>query len=313
MDKTQLKSILEALLFCSPEALTLNDLKKALKTIMKKSVPPDDTGGTDENQADQNLQAQELVEGELPVAEASVPPLEDGNEIDAATQIQAMQKELESQISTGEIRQALFEIMDEYRNKPEHGFELAELANGYMFRTKPEMAQVLKGMVNVAKPRLSAPGMETLAIIAYQQPMTRLKVDEIRGVDSGGVIKTLIDRDLVRVVGKSEEPGCPILYGTTPNFLQVFGLASLANLPNLKDLEELEGDTAISNQKPSTSEEGESDDESGIYLEEGGGFDTLEADAESQLLIDELENTMRSVKDLETRIFPKSDNQEPSS
>src|SRR5258705_6405200 len=85
--------------------------------------------------------------------------------------------------------------------------------------------------------------LETLAIVAYRQPLTRPEVDDIRGVDSGPVLKTLLDRDLVRILGKKDEPGRPLLYGTAPSFLEFFGLKSLKDLPSLREFTELSDDS----------------------------------------------------------------------
>ena len=85
--------------------------------------------------------------------------------------------------------------------------------------------------------------LETLAIVAYRQPLTRPEIDDIRGVDSGPVLKTLLDRDLIKILGKKDEPGRPLLYGTTPSFLEFFGLKALKDLPNLREFTELSDDS----------------------------------------------------------------------
>lgn len=128
-------------------------------------------------------------------------------------------------------------LKDEYGEG--RGIYLAEVAEGYQFRTRPRFAGYLQKLYRIKSPKFSQPSLETLAIIAYRQPITRAEVDELRGVDSGGVIKSLLDKKLIRIVGKKDVPGRPMIYGTTKEFLEVFGLNDLKSLPTLKDLAEL--------------------------------------------------------------------------
>lgn len=117
------------------------------------------------------------------------------------------------------------------------GIELVEVAGGYQFRTKPRWVEWI-GRLKRAKPsKLSRSALETLAIIAYRQPVIRPEIDQIRGVDSGWVIRSLMERGLVRIVGRKEIPGRPLVYGTTKAFLELFGLNSLSDLPPLKEVE----------------------------------------------------------------------------
>ncbi|MCL4558556.1 MAG: SMC-Scp complex subunit ScpB [Deltaproteobacteria bacterium] len=131
------------------------------------------------------------------------------------------------------------------------GIELVEVAEGWQFRTRPQLSDWVKRL-NIVKPaKLSMPAVETLSIVAYRQPVTHAEIDYVRGVDSGGVIKTLLDRRLIKIVGKKELPGRPLVYGTTQEFLEVFGLKDISALPSLQDIkqigsaeEELERDQA---------------------------------------------------------------------
>lgn len=119
----------------------------------------------------------------------------------------------------------------------ERAYDLVELAEGYQILTRPEFVPYLERFDNVPRPsRLSGPALEALAIIAYRQPIGRLEVEHIRGVGSSGVIRTLQDRGLVEVVGRSEGLGRPLLYGTTTRFLEHFGFQSLEDLPRPEDL-----------------------------------------------------------------------------
>ena len=119
------------------------------------------------------------------------------------------------------------------------GFQLHQVAGGYQFRTNPDNAQWVQKLLASKPVRLTRAQIETLAICAYRQPVTRPEIDEIRGVDSGGTLKTLLDRSLIRIVGKKEEPGRPILYGTTKEFLEFFNLRDLKDLPTLREFHEL--------------------------------------------------------------------------
>ena len=119
------------------------------------------------------------------------------------------------------------------------GIEVVRLANGWHLRTNPAHARWVSKLLAGRPMRLSRAMMETMAIVAYRQPVTRPEVDEIRGVDCGPVLKTLLDRGLVRIIGKKEEVGRPLLYGTTPEFLRVFSLGELGDLPTLREYAEL--------------------------------------------------------------------------
>jgi segregation and condensation protein B len=121
----------------------------------------------------------------------------------------------------------------------EAGVQLHSVAGGYQFRTHPGNAGWVQKLLAQKPVRLSRALLETLAICAYRQPITRPEIDEIRGVDSGGTLKTLMERSLVRILGKKEEPGRPLLYGTTKEFLEFFNLGDLKDLPSLREFHEL--------------------------------------------------------------------------
>lgn len=132
----------------------------------------------------------------------------------------------------------LAELSDEYRRSG-RGFTLVELADGYQLRTRPEYAERIRRLHSSRPVRLSRAALEALAIVAYKQPVTRADIEYLRGVDSGGVVKSLLDKRLVRIVGKKDIPGRPLLYGTGREFLEFFGLCSLDELPTLKEFTEL--------------------------------------------------------------------------
>lgn len=135
------------------------------------------------------------------------------------------------------IQSALKEIEEELSHEG-HGIQLIVVDGAYQLRTKAPFAEwILK--LNAPKPtRLSAPAIETLAIVAYRQPVTRGDIEDIRSVDSGAVLKGLLERSLVRIVGRKDEPGRPLLYGTSPEFMEIFGLKDLKELPPVKELEQ---------------------------------------------------------------------------
>lgn len=134
------------------------------------------------------------------------------------------------------VREAIASLEAHYY---ERGIQLHNVAGGYQFRTNPKNATWVQQLLAQKPVRLSRALLETLAIVSYRQPITRPEIDEIRGVDSGGTLKTLMDRSLVRMLGKKEEPGRPILYGTTREFLEFFNLKDLKDLPTLREFHEL--------------------------------------------------------------------------
>jgi len=121
------------------------------------------------------------------------------------------------------------------------GVMVAEVANGYQIATRPEQAVWVRKFKTVkVTTRLSRPALETLAIIAYKQPVTRPEIEAIRGVNIGGIVRNLMERRLVKIVGKKDVPGKPMLYGTSVEFLQYFGLKDLSSLPTLREFQELD-------------------------------------------------------------------------
>ncbi len=137
-----------------------------------------------------------------------------------------------------EVRAAVAELREEcYREG--RGIILEEVAGGYQFRSRPENADFLRRLTRVKPARFSASSLETLAIIAYRQPVTRAEIEYLRGVDAGGVLKTLLEKRLIRILGKKDIPGKPLIYGTTREFLELFNLKDLAGLPTLKEVSEL--------------------------------------------------------------------------
>ena len=136
-----------------------------------------------------------------------------------------------------EFKQAVGELQEEYEQSG-HAFTVVEFGGGWQIATKPEFSPIVEKMLKTRRfTRLSKAGLEVLAIIAYRQPITRLAIDDIRGVNSSGAISTLSERNLIAVVGRSRAVGNPLLHGTTREFLNHLGLNGLAQLPDLPDLE----------------------------------------------------------------------------
>src|SRR5689334_24022449 len=139
-----------------------------------------------------------------------------------------------------QVRATIEEMVAAYSTE-EHGVEIRQVAGGYRMSTKPEQHDVVRAFAKSLKPpiRLSLPALETLAVIAYKQPVTVPEISEIRGVDSGGVIATLLDRKLITTAGRKAVIGRPILYKTTKEFLLRFGLKDVNELPSMEEFEKL--------------------------------------------------------------------------
>lgn len=142
------------------------------------------------------------------------------------------------ELEKGEARKILEELIVEY-NERAGGICLQEVAGGFQFRTRPEWSQWIKKLKGTKPPSLSASALETLAIVAYRQPLVKSEIESIRGVDAGHAIKVLLEKKLMRIVGRKDVPGKPIIYGTTKKFLEVFNLKDLAELPTMRELKEL--------------------------------------------------------------------------
>ena len=134
-----------------------------------------------------------------------------------------------------DIREIMRQLTADYRNR-NAGIVIAEIADGYEMVTDPELAAWIRRMKNIhVANKLSQPSIETLSIIAYKQPITKLEIDQLRGVNSDAAVKSLLDKRLIKIIGKKEAPGRPFLYGTTNEFLQYFGLKNLTELPAIHD------------------------------------------------------------------------------
>lgn len=137
-----------------------------------------------------------------------------------------------------DVREALDHLMAGYEER-QSGISIQEVAGGFQFRTRPEMASWVKKLKGTKPASLSPAALETLAIVAYRQPIVKAEIESIRGVDVSAPLKGLLDKKLVRILGRKDVPGKPIIYGTTKKFLEVFNLKELTDLPTMRELKEL--------------------------------------------------------------------------
>ena len=142
------------------------------------------------------------------------------------------------EVEKTEIKEIIDQLASEYHDR-QGGIFLQEVAGGFQFRTNPDLGPWIKKLKTTKPQSLSPQALETLAIIAYKQPIVKSEIEDIRGVDVGGPLKGLLEKKLVRIVGRKDVPGKPIIYGTTRKFLEVFNLKDIMDLPNIRELKEL--------------------------------------------------------------------------
>ena len=182
--------------------------------------------------------------------------------------------------SLADIKEAAKELLDEYTTMG-RSFVLKEVAKGYQFRTRSEYASFVALMLKASPARLSRAALETLAIVAYKQPVLRQEIERLRGVDVGGILKTLLEKDLIKIVGRKNLPGRPLIYGTTKKFLEVFDLKDLESLPKLKEIRDLgsyEEQTEPVSEEP-RQEESPGQEKAGLQ-EDGAAEEIAQASAE---------------------------------
>jgi segregation and condensation protein B len=235
-----LKAKLEAVVYAAEEPVTLAQLATIFAAEVSLGLPEVSAEPATE---------QIPLEGLAPETDAEeAPTVEDGSA--KAEGSEAGEKKIARQRDR-QIRQVLQQVMDEliaeYTNS-ERGMEIREIAGGYRMATKPEYHDAVRGFVKSLKPpmKLSLQALETLAVIAYKQPVTAPEVSEIRGVDSGGVLGSLVSRKLITTAGRKPVIGRPILYKTTKEFLLRFGLKDVNDLPSMEEFEKMAGELAES-------------------------------------------------------------------
>ena len=147
--------------------------------------------------------------------------------------------ELLHEYQRDDIKDSLAELV-RFHEERKGGFHLVDVAGGWQFRTFSALQQYVVRHVKAKSVKFSPPAMETLAIVAYRQPVTRIEIEYLRGVDCGGVLRTLLEKKLIRILGKKDIPGRPLIYGTSKEFLEIFGLKDLKGLPTLKEIQALD-------------------------------------------------------------------------
>jgi segregation and condensation protein B len=265
-----LKAKLEAVVYAAEEPVTLAQLA----TIFAAEVSLPETPEPATEQIPLEGLAPEAAAEEAPAGEGATPTVEDAAPAAEGTADGSVKAESsegdEKKIARQrdrQIRQVLQVVMDEliaeYTNS-ERGMEIREIAGGYRMATKPEYHDAVRGFVKSVKPpmKLSLQALETLAVIAYKQPVTAPEVSEIRGVDSGGVLGSLVSRKLITTAGRKPVIGRPILYKTTKEFLLRFGLKDVNDLPSMEEFEKMAGELAESEA------EGEAQDAGNLIADE---------------------------------------------
>jgi segregation and condensation protein B len=233
----------------APESVALES--PVPEAVAPESAPPENASAPD-NPADSA--AAPAPEPELAVEPAAAPAAETNATVEPAMDPEAQIAELLTEapvpdlvltsppapLTQEDIRVAVEELIADYRADA-RGLEIKEVAGGYKMATKPEHHEVVRRFVKSLKPpmKLSLAALETLAVVAYRQPVTVPEIGEVRGVNTGGVIKTLLDKRLITTAGRKNVIGRPILYRTTKEFLLQFGLKDVSELPSLKEFEEL--------------------------------------------------------------------------
>ena len=196
-------------------------------------------------------------------------------------------------LQPGLAKDRINELNTEYQEQG-RGFEIWEVAGGFQLRTRPEFAGYVQQLRKDRPLRLSQAALESLAIVAYKQPLTRAEIEAVRGVDSGAILKSLLDRRLLRILGQRELPGRPQNYGTGKRFREVFGLESLKQLPTLRELEQLAREQGVElggEEAPGAEDAGggdagdsESDSESAAPFEPTDDPEEVETDGEMETM-----------------------------
>lgn len=210
---------------------------------------------------------------------------------DKPMSLEKLQGLLGPEISHALFQEAMTSLKKRYQ-KAHHGIEIVEVAGGFQFRTKVGRAALAKKLAKVQTQRLSAGGMETLAIVAYQQPVLKDDIDKIRGVDSSHFIRGLMEKKLIKISGRSDLPGRPMVYATTSEFLEVFGLNELSELPSLRELEQM---------IPTSQSGAPGSDEDPRILEMRKMVQGMKSDTSVQLIYDAREDD-KFLKDIRERV-----------
>ncbi len=179
-------------------------------------------------------------------------------------------------MDSNEIKKGIMALQEEYAQR-KSGIVIMEIAGGYQMMTNPTYAMYLRKFYSHRhKERLSKPALETLAIVAYKQPVSRQDIELIRGVNSDGVVNHLVNKGLIKIIGRKDVPGRPYIYGTTKQFLEYFGLRSLSDLPKLEDFSSLEPMEELEEKALSEEQEKSQENQENKTTEEGDSSQTDE-------------------------------------
>jgi segregation and condensation protein B len=299
-----LKARIEAVIYAAEEPVTLAQLaslfrEEALASRAARVAPNADDGGPSEAAiASEPGLADAVVEellppstdaGSAPDSAASSEPVAQGESSAADDEKKAARQR--DRLIREEIRALIDDLIADY-NAPDSGLEIREVAGGFRIGTRPENHDAVRAFIKTLKPplKLSLQALETLAVIAYKQPVTAPEIGEIRGVDSGGVLGSLVARKLITTAGRKQVVGRPILYKTTKEFLLRFGLKDVNELPSIEEFEKMAADLA-------ESDLAESDDAGTVTTEEELPFAQNEAAEIEEAEIAEAEIEARSPHD----------------
>ena len=263
-----LKAKFEAVIYAAEEPVTLAQLA----TLFADELAPAEADQAEPPASQDSSEAAAQSDAPADVAPADVAPAEvvpaaatksDAAKSDAAKSDAAKSDAAAARAEQRKLRDAAKVIVDElladYAAEGENarGMEIREVAGGYRMATKPEYHDAVRGFIKSLKPplKLSLPALETLAVIAYKQPVTAPEIGEIRGVDSGGVLGGLLARKLITTAGRKQVLGRPILYKTTQEFLLRFGLKDVAELPSLEEFEKMAAEVAEFDDAPASAQQ----------------------------------------------------------
>ena len=298
-----LKAKLEAVIYAAEEPVTLAQLAAIFADEVLPGLEEAASGTEPVPPAEPSPEA---AAPEAAAPEAAVPdatpetPTSSAEEASVAAEPVEGDEKKAARQRDRRVRQALQPVLDEliadYTNS-DRGMEIREIAGGYRMATKPEYHDAVRGFVKSLKPpmKLSLPALETLAVIAYKQPVTAPEVNEIRGVESGGVLGSLLSRKLITTAGRKQVIGRPILYKTTKEFLLRFGLKDVAELPSMEEFEKMAA-IELDDSANETEEAGSATPDGGPELDENAPVDDAE-DAALVLSADEREPTAASTNE----------------
>ncbi|HET8636876.1 MAG TPA: SMC-Scp complex subunit ScpB [Acidobacteriaceae bacterium] len=248
-----LKAKIEAVIYAAEEPVTLAQiaslfqaelLEERAARLSAEAAPQEEEAATEEPALEMENSAEQAESTSVGGGSEEMPESAEDAEKRAAEEEKKAARQRDREVRD-EARRVVSGLIAEY-NEGERGMEIREIAGGYRVATKPEYHDAVRSFVKSLKPpmKLSLQALETLAVIAYKQPVTAPEVSEIRGVDSGGVLGSLVSRKLITTAGRKQVIGRPILYKTTKEFLLRFGLKDLNELPSIEEFEKMAGELA---------------------------------------------------------------------